>query len=263
MIFNYQIELISEAHFGGMGNDPTVLDALFLGTHRRIENKVGYWGASTSFINWCEKDYEYSFYIAEFFNTITNLAYIVIGARFIMQYFHTSRNPNINVISAAVCIILTGIFSGVFHATLLLEWQKADEIFENGILIFLLYESFHLSFKYAMLHFIIVAYGILFITSFLFCELHLITIVIFTIVRFTKLSTSNPTLAAYVRQCSILTLLGAISWLVDRTACEYTRINDISLQLHSFWHVFTALALDKAFLAVEELIDSTNGDKIK
>ena len=46
-----------------MGDDPTVLDALFLGTHRRIENKVGYWGASnffvTSFINWCEKDYEH------------------------------------------------------------------------------------------------------------------------------------------------------------------------------------------------------------
>ena len=244
-------------------NDPSVLDALLLGTHRRLEGRAGYWGDSTSFINWCEKDYEYSYYVAELFNTVTNLAYIVVGIRAIMHHVKVSSNLNINVISAAICTILTGIFSSIFHATLLLEWQKADEVFENGILIFILYESFHLSFKHALVHSIVVASGILFIKSFLFCEVHLITIVLFTIYRFRKLSVSNALLASHVGQCSMLTLLGALSWIIDRTACEYTRFNNFSLQLHSFWHIFTALALGKAFVAIEELIEPHNCDKIK
>ena len=244
-------------------DDPSVLDALLLGTHRRLESRAGFWGNGTAFINWCEVDYEYSFYVAELFNTITNLAYIVVGIRAIMHHMKFSSNLNINVISAAICMILTGVFSAFFHATLLLEWQKADEVFENGILIFVLYESFHLTFKHALVHFIVAACGILFIKSFLFCEVHLITIVLFTILRFRKLSVSNSLLASYVSQCSILTVLGAVSWLIDRTACEYTKFNHFSLQLHSFWHIFTALALGKAFLAVEELIDPHNGDKIK
>jgi len=245
------------------GDDPSVLDALLLGTHRRVENRVGYWGISTSLINWCEIDYEYSFYVAEAFNTVTNLAYIIVGVKAIVHNIKASRSININVASAALCMIFTGIFSAFFHATLLIEWQKADEIAENGILIFILYESFHLSFNRAMLHFILVALGILFIKSFLFCELHLITIVLFTIYRFRKLSISNTVLASYVSQCSVLTVLGAASWLIDRTACEYTRFNGVSLHLHSFWHVFTALALGEAFMALEELIDPHNGDKIK
>jgi len=38
---------------------------------------VGWWGHPTASIDWCEENYVVSYYIAEFWNTISNLAMIV------------------------------------------------------------------------------------------------------------------------------------------------------------------------------------------
>ena len=39
----------------------------------------GYWGPVTSSIDWCEENYVQSYYIAEFWNTITNAGFIALG----------------------------------------------------------------------------------------------------------------------------------------------------------------------------------------
>lgn len=39
----------------------------------------GYWGHRTSSINWCEPDYIHSYYVAELWNTFSNLFYIFCG----------------------------------------------------------------------------------------------------------------------------------------------------------------------------------------
>ena len=43
----------------------------------RTGDKIGFWGLPSSTINWCETNYEVNHYIAEFWNTITNLGMIL------------------------------------------------------------------------------------------------------------------------------------------------------------------------------------------
>merc|ERR1711953_34056 len=42
-----------------------------------LNEPKGYWGSPTSTLDWCESNYEVSYYIAEFWNTITNLMMII------------------------------------------------------------------------------------------------------------------------------------------------------------------------------------------
>ena len=46
-------------------------------TSVRQSDGMGYWGPPTSTLDWCETNYEVSFYIAEFWNTVTNLSMII------------------------------------------------------------------------------------------------------------------------------------------------------------------------------------------
>ncbi|KRX08754.1 hypothetical protein PPERSA_08065 [Pseudocohnilembus persalinus] len=41
--------------------------------------KESFWGQPTSTMDWCEANYEYSFYIAEFWNTLSNLFIMLFG----------------------------------------------------------------------------------------------------------------------------------------------------------------------------------------
>jgi len=41
------------------------------------EEKLGYWGKRTATIDWCESNYEVTSFIAEFWNTISNLVMIL------------------------------------------------------------------------------------------------------------------------------------------------------------------------------------------
>ena len=75
----------------------------------------------------CENNYVHSKYIAEFFNTFSNLGYVVVG------YF--AYNHDISVYGEAttfgaayVALATTGVGSMLFHGTLTKESQLADEL---------------------------------------------------------------------------------------------------------------------------------------
>ncbi|KAF9169680.1 Alkaline ceramidase 3 [Mortierella sp. AD010] len=110
-----------------------------MGTHDR----TGYWGPPTSSVDWCEDNYVWSHYIAEFFNSFSSFAMILLGEaacysinrlESVMAHrSHASANsmsvPNLFRFKLAFrTITVVGIGSFLFHATLLHKMQMMDEL---------------------------------------------------------------------------------------------------------------------------------------
>jgi alkaline ceramidase len=79
-----------------------------------------------SSIDWCEPNYVYSKYIAEFWNTISNITFLILG-------YYGFKYCKKNILNSTYYLIFTiyiliGIFSAYFHASLTLIGQLLDEI---------------------------------------------------------------------------------------------------------------------------------------
>ena len=60
--------------------------------------RVGFWGERTATIDWCEQNYEQTYYIAEFWNTVSNLVMIVLP----LYGVYWSRRLNNNTHSTSI-----------------------------------------------------------------------------------------------------------------------------------------------------------------
>jgi dihydroceramidase len=118
-----------------------------------MQESKGFWGQRTATIDWCESNYEITEYIAEFWNTVSNLVMIVLPLYGIYWSFkHNAKIPKNSitvfhvpktVIWCNIGLILVGIGSWMFHMTLLYSMQLLDEIpmiFGSGILVYANYD---------------------------------------------------------------------------------------------------------------------------
>ncbi|CAO3572563.1 unnamed protein product [Mortierella alpina] len=123
-------------------------------------DSIGYWGPPTSSIDWCEDNYVVSFYIAEFFNSFSSFAMIILGETACYSIdrlqsdmertlesspTQTTRAPSLFRFKLAFrTITVVGIGSFLFHATLLHHMQMLDELpmlYSVLVLFFCLIES--------------------------------------------------------------------------------------------------------------------------
>jgi len=86
----------------------------------------GYWGAVTSSIDWCEKNYAVSRYVAEFWNTVSCLPYLVVGFGAAYHAYHY-KLPS-RFIFANLLLVVVGLGSIAFHGTLQHHSQMWDEV---------------------------------------------------------------------------------------------------------------------------------------
>ena len=124
----------------------------------------GFWGTRTATIDWCERNYEVTGYIAEFWNTVTNLVMILFPMYAVYwslrqrskQFEQISKvrrnNPEKNkflyvvpmpFIYCQLALLMVGIGSWMFHMTLLYSMQLLDElpmIWTSSILIYSYYD---------------------------------------------------------------------------------------------------------------------------
>lgn len=211
-------------------------------------------------IDWCERNYEFSPLIAELFNALSSLAFVVGGLHSLSEACRL-RLPCI-LHAAGIFCILTGLGSFAFHATLQLGWQRTDEACENVVVLLLLHfflgggagrvESCGAN-ALAASHAVGSTIGVLFISAFLFTECHLIGTAILTAWQSSKLrlpvltrdAAAGGLYGARLRVAVLAIIAGALCWLVDRTMCS--SVSTILLggnpQLHAFWHLFGAVAL--------------------
>jgi hypothetical protein len=167
--------------------------------------------AAAQGINWCESDYAVTPSIAEWWNTISNVAFLVppppppspplakccriiaaatervpqVAGCKCLAHSRSLHLPLAFSLNAAF-ILLTAVASALFHATLLLRWQRVDETFENMILIFMLRGS-DSSVRPALLHAAAATAGIVFASCILFCEVHLVGMAIANILKLRRL----------------------------------------------------------------------------
>mmetsp|Transcript_42258 Transcript_42258/g.111756 ORF Transcript_42258/g.111756 Transcript_42258/m.111756 type:complete len:266 (+) Transcript_42258:191-988(+) len=88
----------------------------------------GYWGPTTSTIDWCEENYLVTGYVAEFSNSTTSMFITMAGL--LPLVLHRDLWPLLEwrFLLAFLCIIVVGLGSVAFHGTLLFEHQMWDEV---------------------------------------------------------------------------------------------------------------------------------------
>ena len=231
-----------------------------------------YWGPATG-IDWCEEDYAVSPFIAEFFNTLSNAAYVVAGLSCLRQArAHACLRADRRFAAAAVAIILTGAASAWFHATLHQHAQRADEAVENAAVVLLAgtasagagASASAGALPRALLHCAAAAAGVCFVTAFLFCEVHLIAMVLVLLRRLRGLAAADKRVRPHILRAAVLGAAGFGCWLVDRVGCGAVlaatrRWGLPNPQLHAWWHLLTGAALHEAFYvsAVGALVRAT------
>lgn len=75
-----------------------------------------FWGPVTSSTEWCEKNYLHSSYIAEFYNTISNIPCILLALIGLVNALRQGFERRFSVLHISNMILAIG--SMLFHATL-------------------------------------------------------------------------------------------------------------------------------------------------
>ncbi|KAI8600428.1 ceramidase [Dissophora ornata] len=105
-------------------------------------DKLGYWSPNTASVDWCENNYVVSFYIAEFWNTVSNIACFIAAALGI--YFFPGNERRFTLLFTTCGFV--GLGSVLFHGTLRHKMQLLDELpmlYSATIILFILVEAKH------------------------------------------------------------------------------------------------------------------------
>jgi len=88
-----------------------------------LVDPAGVWGLPTASIDWCEQNYAFTPWVAELWNTLSSLAMVAAGVLGL-----SSRRFAGEIRVAFGNLVLVGLGSIAFHATLRFELQMLDEL---------------------------------------------------------------------------------------------------------------------------------------
>ncbi|KAF9962499.1 Alkaline ceramidase 3 [Mortierella alpina] len=105
-------------------------------------DQIGYWSPNTASVDWCENNYVVTYYIAEFWNTISSLFIIMLGE--LGLHLCPTKERRFKVAFRTISVV--GIGSTLFHGTLRHKMQLLDElpmIYAATALVFMCVETKH------------------------------------------------------------------------------------------------------------------------
>ncbi|KAI8896590.1 ceramidase, partial [Globomyces pollinis-pini] len=236
---------------------------------------------ATSSMDWCEENYIVSFYIAEWWNTLTNLNYMVLAL--IGLWSARKTKSELRCYLPYIGLFVIGVGSWLFHMTLTRQLQLSDELpmiwgmtlyvyclwnvfggRDIPSLVILAIYSIGTSIYYTItfnFHIFAAAFGVL-----------VLVVGILPIYQIWKLSKTNP---GHTRELAII-LTVAISgyliafgfWNTDNLACDQLRelrgkigILSVFLQFHGWWHMWTGLSAYCLYLLANYMRLITQGNK--
>ncbi|XP_058137091.1 alkaline ceramidase 1 [Dasypus novemcinctus] len=208
----------------------------------------------SSEVDWCESNFQYSELVAEFYNTVSNVFFLILGplTMYLMHPYAQKHSCPVYLVCALLTVI--GLFSMYFHMTLSFVGQLLDEL--------------------SILWLLATFYGLwlprCYFPAFLGkSRSHFKRLVFLITVVSTLLAVVRPTFNSYVlnlfgvyvvsivireyrkigkkevRRLIEITLalwaLALTSWLSDRLLCDFwQRIH--FFYLHSIWHVLISFS---------------------
>jgi len=90
------------------------------------QERMGVWGARTASIDWCEDNYTTTVWIAEFWNTVSNISMIIPPIYGLYNAYNQKLERRYMI--AYLLLLLVGIGSSMFHMTLQYSMQLLDEL---------------------------------------------------------------------------------------------------------------------------------------
>lgn len=217
----------------------------------------GFWGTPTSTLDWCEENYASSRYIAEFWNTISNLAMIVPS--FAGLYYASKNNLERRIKLCFVSLALVGFGSWNFHMTLRYGMQLFDELpmlWGSLMLVYVLmshlYDVFErCSYYNLVLKLCLIVYGLLSTAIYLSLKTPILFQTAYGILV-TLMLYLDIGVARY-RPCNVNIFYAACAcyyggfalWLIDNIYCDALRGLRADVlpsfaapftQLHAYWH---------------------------
>ncbi|KAK3808525.1 MAG: ceramidase [Benniella sp.] len=232
-------------------------------------DQVGYWSPNTASVDWCESNYEVSFYIAEFWNTISNFASLLLVI--LGRYLFPTNDGRFKMLFWTCGIVSIG--STLFHGTLRHKMQLLDELpmlYSATTILYILVEAKHGrqgTWFPVFLTIWLCLTTIIFSTTggkvqFLAFQ-STYTILQFCMIFYLRIlhvqqrsKRSNPALTVLIRRALGFGALAVSIWLVDLRLCEFVNgkgpksVLRWNPQLHAWWHVFSGIAIYHAALLV-------------
>ncbi|KAK3386530.1 ceramidase [Podospora didyma] len=246
----------------------------------------GAWSPPTSLANFCEDDYAFTRYLAEFINALTNLAYVYFALR--SMYGPGSRGllaPKAD--SMSVSLLLLGIASFLYHGSLRQTLQFADDLSMLGLAWSILHGILTLRNSPATARYINMGLALVFPLFSVFYiwtgkiayHTSAFTIMMVIIVarahylfHYVKPEFSEANRRAWRARGTgalVAFLVGFILWNIDLEYCaELRKVRDrVGLpwawlfELHGWWHILTAIGASWFMDIVREMQQELVGEK--
>ncbi|CAL8305597.1 unnamed protein product [Gadus morhua 'NCC'] len=221
-------------------------------------DRQGYWGRPTSTLDWCEENYVVSYYIAEFWNTVSNLIMILPPLYGALQTYRDGLE--FRYTCSFLGLAAVGVGSWCFHMTLQYEMQLLDElpmIYSTCFFVYCLYECFKEKNTISFLTIIVlsifsVSVSVVYLQwkEPVFHQVMYGALVAALVIRSIFIVTwVYPRLRSLSYISLGVFLLGFLLWNIDNLLCDSLRASRKTLppglgvvtQFHAWWHIFTGL----------------------
>uniref|UniRef100_A0A3B4VA47 Alkaline ceramidase n=1 Tax=Seriola dumerili TaxID=41447 RepID=A0A3B4VA47_SERDU len=198
-------------------------------------DRQGYWGRPTSTLDWCEENYVVSFYIAEFWNTVSNLIMILPPICGAIQTFRDGLEFRYVCSFLGLAVMYSCVFHLYFHLQLL---DELPMIYSTCV------------FVYCLKHYI--PHG-LFSSFSMYPVFHQVracsVLCHLAHCLLSGLSVVYPWLRPLCYTSLSIFMLGFLLWNIDNIFCDSLRASRQTLppgvgvvtQFHAWWHIFTGL----------------------
>ncbi|KAJ5671717.1 hypothetical protein N7507_000844 [Penicillium longicatenatum] len=235
-----------------------------------------FWGAQTSYLNFCEEDYVITRFVAEFINTFSSLIYMVFGIYGLVQ-LRNKQQAGLRRMSYCG-LIGVGLCSAGYHMTLKYQTQMSDELSMHLLTTPLLYRilTFQASPQRTKITgaILLSMFTIVMVVHMVMDEfvVHAASfgLAVWLIARYTIKMIPEQIPDLFLRKkiqrfsffgCFCF-IFGYCVWLIDEFCCgNLTQIRHVVglplaflFEFHGWWHVFTAIGGYVAVATVDLII---------